>query len=109
MQDRTIYQPFFSTVYADHNVWNKEWQKKLSQTPIFIKHYKDIFNRSHQDFAAQKKRESNRTNHEIAWKNVEYWRSPIVRQPLRRFSLVQLAELCSPLDAHALYIFLVWC
>lgn len=55
LQDRTIYQPFFSTVYAEHNVWNKEWQKKLSQTPIFIKHYKDIFNRSHQDFAAQKK------------------------------------------------------
>ena len=55
LQDRTIYQPFFSTVYAEHDVWNKEWQKKLSQTPIFIKHYKDIFNRSHQDFAAQKK------------------------------------------------------
>lgn len=55
LQDRTIYQPFFSTVYAEHDVWNKEWQKKLSQTPIFIKHYKDLFNRSHQDFAAQKK------------------------------------------------------
>ena len=55
LQDRTIYQPFFSTVYAEHDVWNKEWQKKLSQTPIFIKHYKDIFNRNHQDFAAQKK------------------------------------------------------
>ena len=51
----SIYQPFFSTVYAEKAVWNPEWQSRLSSTPIFIDHYKDIFNRSHQDFAAQKK------------------------------------------------------
>lgn len=49
------YQPFFATVYAERNVWNAEWQKRLSKSPIFIEHYKDIFNRSHQDFASQKK------------------------------------------------------
>jgi len=50
-----IYQPFFSTVYAEKSVWSDEWQDKLSAAPIFINHYKDVFNRSHQDFAAQKK------------------------------------------------------
>jgi len=52
---RKLYQPFFATVYAEHGIWTDEWQKKLSKSPIFINHYKDIFNRSHQDFAAQKK------------------------------------------------------
>ena len=50
-----LYQPFFSTVYVEKEVWNKEWADKLSASPVFIDHYKDIFNRSHQDFAAQKK------------------------------------------------------
>lgn len=54
-QKQTFYQPFFSTIYTEYDVWNEEWQKKLSREPIFINHYKDIFNRSHQDFAAQKK------------------------------------------------------
>lgn len=54
-QNSSPYQPFFATVYAEHDVWTEEWQEKLSKSPIFIKHYKDIFNRSHQDFAAQKK------------------------------------------------------
>ena len=49
------YQPFFSTVYAEKNVWNEEWEKRLHISPVFIDHYKDIFNRSHQDFASQKK------------------------------------------------------
>lgn len=51
----SLYQPFFATVYAEKEAWSVEWQQKLSATPIFINHYKDIFNRSHQDFAAQKK------------------------------------------------------
>ena len=52
---QTFYRPFFATVYAERDVWNDEWQEKLSKAPIFIDHYKDLFNRSHQDFAAQKK------------------------------------------------------
>ena len=47
--------PFFSTIYAEKDIWKEEWQHKLSKIPIFIDHYKDIFNRSHQDFSAQKK------------------------------------------------------
>jgi len=50
-----IQLPFFSTVYAEKSAWNSEWQNRLSSTPIIIEHYKDIFNRSHQNFAAQKK------------------------------------------------------
>ncbi len=49
------YRPFFSTVYAEKEVWNKHWQNIFTSDPIFIDHYKDVFNRSHQDFAAQKK------------------------------------------------------
>lgn len=52
---QNLYQPFFATVYAEKEVWNERWQQKLSATPIIIDHYKDVFNRSHQDFAAQKK------------------------------------------------------
>lgn len=51
----SLYQPFFATVYAEKSVWNKEWQEKLHTTPVFIQHYKDVFNRSHQNFSAQKK------------------------------------------------------
>ena len=51
----SMYQPFFTTVYAEKEVWNNDWKKRLSATPIWIDHYKDIFNRSHQDFDAQKK------------------------------------------------------
>lgn len=50
-----LYQPFFSTVYIEKEIWNPSWQDKLSTPPIFIDHYKDIFNRSHQNFALQKK------------------------------------------------------
>ena len=50
-----FYLPFFSTVYAEKEVWNTDWQSHLSSAPIFIDHYKDIFNRSHQDFSAQKR------------------------------------------------------
>ena len=50
-----LYLPFFSTVYAEKDIPAKDWPKNLSSAPIFINHYKDIFNRSHQDFAAQKK------------------------------------------------------
>ncbi len=49
------YLPFFATVYAEKSVWNADWESRLHTTPVFIDHYKDIFNRSHQDFAAQKK------------------------------------------------------
>ena len=52
---RSPYQLFFATVYAERDVWTGEWQKKLSKSPILIEHYKDFFNRSHQDFATQKK------------------------------------------------------
>lgn len=51
----SLYQPFFSTVYVEKGIRDEAWQQKLSATPIFIDHYKDLFNRSHQDFAAQKK------------------------------------------------------
>ncbi len=49
-----LYQPFFSTIYAEKEVWNDTLKETASFTPIIIDHYKDIFNRSHQDFAAQK-------------------------------------------------------
>lgn len=51
----TLWQPFFSTVYAEKEVWQKPWTEKFSSDPVFIDHYKDVFNRSHQDFAMQKK------------------------------------------------------
>lgn len=54
-KEEAFYQPFFATVYAERDVFREEWQSRLSQKPVFINHYKDIFNRSHQDFAAQKK------------------------------------------------------
>ena len=50
-----LYKPFFATVYAEREVWNQKWQQTFSATPILIDHYKDIFNRSHQNFIAQKK------------------------------------------------------
>jgi len=50
-----LYQPFFATVYAEKDIPMEEWQHHLSTKPIRIDHYKDLFNRSHQDFAAQKK------------------------------------------------------
>ena len=52
---QNLYRPFFATVYAEKEVWNETWQKQLSATPVFIDHYKDVFNRSHQNFASQKK------------------------------------------------------
>lgn len=51
----SMYLPFFSTVYVEKNLWNEELPKQFSGNPVRIDHYKDIFNRSHQDFAAQKK------------------------------------------------------
>ena len=51
----TPYLPFFSTVYIEKDIPAKDWPETLSSAPIVINHYKDIFNRSHQDFAAQKK------------------------------------------------------
>lgn len=51
----SFYQPFFATVYAEQDISMEEWQNRLSKQPILINHYKDLFNRSHQDFAAQKK------------------------------------------------------
>lgn len=50
-----LYQPFFATVYSEKEAWSKAWAEKLNTTPIYIKHYKDLFNRSHQNFAEQKK------------------------------------------------------
>ncbi len=50
----SLYQPFFSTIYAEKEVWENVFKHQASFTPIIIDHYKDIFNRSHQDFAAQK-------------------------------------------------------
>ncbi len=50
----SVYQPFFSTVYAEKEAWEDSWQDRLHTKPIFIEHYKDVFNRSHQNFAAQK-------------------------------------------------------
>ena len=49
------YRTFFSTVYAEKKLRPEELPKNLSSAPILIDHYKDIFNRSHQDFSAQKK------------------------------------------------------
>lgn len=53
--DNTLYRPFFATVYAEKDVWNSKWQQQFPVSPILIEHYKDLFNWSHQDFAAQKK------------------------------------------------------
>lgn len=53
--DTSLYLPFFSNVYVEKKVWNGEWQTQFKGQPIKIEHYKDIFNRTHQDFAAQKK------------------------------------------------------
>lgn len=50
-----IYQPFFATVYAEKDIPLNDRQNHFSSEPIIIDHYKDLFNRSHQDFAAQKK------------------------------------------------------
>lgn len=54
-QNTTLYQPFFASVYSEKEAWSEEWKAKLNTDPIIIKHYKDIFNRSHQNFAEQKK------------------------------------------------------
>ncbi len=54
-QTKSPFLPFFSTVYAERDVWTPKWQEKLSASPVLIDHYKDMFNRSHQDFSAQKK------------------------------------------------------
>ncbi len=51
----TAYLPFFSTVYAEKQVQEKLHSFSLPCEPIFIEHYKDLFNRSHQNFAEQKK------------------------------------------------------
>ncbi len=50
-----LYRSFFSTIYVEKEVWNDDLQSKLKTPPIFIDHYKDVFNRSHQNFTAQKK------------------------------------------------------
>lgn len=49
------YLPFFSTIYVE-----KQVQKEINFLPfpyksILIEHYKDLFNRGHQNFAEQKK------------------------------------------------------
>lgn len=54
-QTDSLCLPFFSTVYAEKDITAEDLPKHLSSVPITINHYKDIFNRSHQDFAAQKK------------------------------------------------------
>lgn len=51
----TLYQPFFATVYVEKKVWQDTWKQKFSEPPVLIDHYKDVFNRSHQNFLAQKK------------------------------------------------------
>ncbi len=55
IQDTSLFQSPFTTVYVEKEVWNTDWNTYFSSEPIFINHYKDIFKRSHQDFAAQKK------------------------------------------------------
>lgn len=54
-EDENFYLPFFSTVYIEKEIWNPDIRNCFSSAPVFINHYKDVFNRSHQDFAAQKK------------------------------------------------------
>lgn len=50
-----LFAPFFSTVYMEKDLQNHYSFPSFSDTPISIEHYKDLFNRSHQNFAAQKK------------------------------------------------------
>jgi len=53
----SFYLPFFHTVYVEKNCMDNIKTKQLhpSGQVIEINHYKDIFNRSHQNFAEQKK------------------------------------------------------
>jgi len=51
---QSLYLPFFSTIYVEKGLQNEYGMSDLSGSPILIDHYKDIFNRSHQDFSAQK-------------------------------------------------------
>lgn len=56
---RDGYHPFYHTVYAEKSClaefFNELSDAKDSQTLIEIDHYKDVFNRSRQNFAEQKK------------------------------------------------------
>ncbi len=52
---QTTYLPFFSMVYAEKQIQHQIKDFSLTNKPILIEHYKDLFNRSHQNFAKQKK------------------------------------------------------
>ena len=49
------YLPFFSMIYAEKQIQHQIKDFSLTNEPILIEHYKDLFNRSHQNFAKQKK------------------------------------------------------
>ncbi len=49
------YLPFFSTIYVEKQIQQEVPSFSFVHEPIFIEHYKDVFNRGHQNFAEQKK------------------------------------------------------
>ena len=51
----TTYLPFFSMVYVEKQIQDQIKNFSFLHEPILIEHYKDLFNRSHQNFAEQKK------------------------------------------------------
>lgn len=51
----SFYLPFFSTIYVEKQVQNEVTSLPFTYEPILIEHYKDLFNRGHQNFAEQKK------------------------------------------------------
>lgn len=51
----TTYLPFFSIVYVEKQIQHQIKDFSFVCEPIFIDHYKDLFNRSHQNFSEQKK------------------------------------------------------
>lgn len=52
---RDSYLPFYHTVYAEKGGMDAKISALLPKDFIEIDHYKDVFNRSHQNFAEQKK------------------------------------------------------
>ena len=53
--NETHYLPFFSMVYVEKQIQDQIKDFSFASEPIVIDHYKDLFNRSHQNFSKQKK------------------------------------------------------
>ena len=53
--NQTNYLPFFSMVYVEKQIQEQVKNFSFLNEPVLIEHYKDLFNRSHQNFSEQKK------------------------------------------------------